>query len=43
MAAEAFKPENRSKMLKVMEMMKKTGQISEEQYQLALKQMDKMQ
>lgn len=42
MAAEAFKPENQGKMLKVMEMMKKTGQISEEQYQAALEQMKKM-
>ena len=42
MAAEAFKPENRGKMLKVMEMMRKTGQISEEQYRTAKEQMEKM-
>lgn len=34
-AQEAFNPKNRDKMLTVMEQMKKAGQISEEQYQMA--------
>ena len=32
---DAFKPENRDKMLAVMEQMKKSGQITEEQYGIA--------
>lgn len=39
MAQEVFKPENRDKLLSVMEMMRKSGQISEEQYQMAKKKM----
>lgn len=35
MMQEAFKPENKDKMLKVMEQMKASGQISEEQYRMA--------
>ena len=35
MAREAFKPENKDKMLSVMEQMRKTGQITEEQYNMA--------
>lgn len=36
---EAFKPGNRDKLLSAMEMMRKSGQISEEQYQMAKKKM----
>ncbi len=32
---EVFKPENRNSLLAAMEMMRKSGQISEEQYQAA--------
>ena len=35
MMAEAFNPKNRDKMLSVMEAMRKSGQISEEQYNMA--------
>jgi hypothetical protein len=35
MMAEAFKPENKDKLLSAMEMMKKTGQLSEEQCRMA--------
>jgi hypothetical protein len=36
---EAFKPENKEKLLAVMEQMKASGQISEEQYQMAKQKM----
>lgn len=39
MMAEAFKPENKNKMLVVMEQMKASGQITEEQYQMAKQKM----
>ncbi|PIR73719.1 MAG: hypothetical protein COU40_01040 [Candidatus Moranbacteria bacterium CG10_big_fil_rev_8_21_14_0_10_35_21] len=39
-AQEAFKPENRDKMLKVMEQMKASGQITEEQFQIAKNKMN---
>jgi len=32
---DAFKPENRDKLMSAMEQMKKAGQITEEQYQVA--------
>ncbi len=35
MMAEAFKPENKDKLIKAMEIMRKSGQISEEQYRMA--------
>lgn len=35
MMREAFKPENRKKMLEMMEQMKASGQITKEQYQTA--------
>ena len=35
MMQKAFDPKNRDKMLSVMEQMKKSGQISEEQYRMA--------
>lgn len=35
MMAEVMNPKNRDKMLQVMEMMKKSGQITEEQYNIA--------
>jgi hypothetical protein len=35
MIQEAFKPENKDKLMKAMEQMKKTGMISEEQIKLA--------
>lgn len=35
MMQEAMNPKNRDKMLQVMEMMRKTGQITEEQYKMA--------
>lgn len=35
MLREAFKPENKKKMLEAMEQMKATGQITEEQYKIA--------
>ncbi len=35
MMQEAFKPENKKKMLEVMEQMKAAGQITEEQYRTA--------
>ncbi len=34
-AQEAFKPENRDKLLSALEAMKKAGQVTEEQYQIA--------
>ncbi|HLN18755.1 MAG TPA: hypothetical protein VK255_01130 [Patescibacteria group bacterium] len=34
MMAEAFKPENRDKMLQAMEIMKNSGQITEEQFRM---------
>lgn len=37
--AEAFKPENRDKLLSAMEQMKKSGQITEEQYRMAKQKM----
>lgn len=36
---EAFKPENKGKLLAAMEQMKKTGMISEEQIELAKKKL----
>jgi hypothetical protein len=36
---EAFKPENKEKLLAVMEQMKASGQISEEQYRMAKQKM----
>jgi len=39
MMQEAFKPENRDKLMKAMEQMKKTGMISEEQIKLAKEKM----
>lgn len=39
MMAEANKPENRGKMLAVMEQMKKTGHITEEQFEEAKKRL----
>lgn len=39
MMQEAFKPENKSKLLSAMEMMRKSGQISEEQYRMAKQKM----
>ncbi|KKP79914.1 MAG: hypothetical protein A2271_02610 [Candidatus Moranbacteria bacterium RIFOXYA12_FULL_35_19] len=36
---EAFKPENRDKLLSAMEQMKKSGQITEEQYRMAKQKM----
>lgn len=35
MMQEAFKPENRGKIMAAMEMMKKTGQITDEQIEMA--------
>ncbi len=37
---KAFDPKNRDKMLAVMEQMKKAGQISEEQYQIAKQKLE---
>lgn len=39
MMQEAFKPENRKKMLEVMEQMKASGQITDEQYRAAKQKM----
>lgn len=39
MMAEAFKPENKNKLLQAMEMMKNSGQISQEQYDMAKKRL----
>ena len=39
MMADMLKPENKGKMLEVMEYMKKSGQITEEQYQDAKKRL----
>ncbi len=39
MAQEFFKPENKDKLSAALEMMKKTGQISEEQYNMAKQKM----
>lgn len=36
---DAFKPENRNKLLSAMEQMKKSGQITEEQYRMAKQKM----
>ncbi len=36
---EAFKPENKEKLLAVMEQMKSSGQITEEQYRMAKQKM----
>jgi len=41
MMQEAFKPENKEKMLKVMEQMKAAGQITEEQYRAAKQRLGK--
>jgi len=41
MAREAFDPKNKGKLLSAMEMMRKGGQISEEQYREAKKMLDK--
>jgi len=35
MVKEAFKPENKKKMLEMMEQMRASGQITEEQYKIA--------
>jgi uncharacterized protein YaaW (UPF0174 family) len=37
---EVFKPENKSSLLSAMEMMRKSGQISEEQYQAAKQKLE---
>ena len=39
MLQEVMKPENKDKLLSAMEMMRKSGQISEEQYRLAKEKM----
>jgi len=39
MMQEVLKPENKDKLLSAMEMMRKSGQISEEQYQMAKEKM----
>lgn len=39
MMQEAFKPENKDKMLAAMEMMKKSGQITDEQIEMAKKKL----
>lgn len=39
MMAEAMKPENKNKLLAAMEMMRKSGQISDQQYQEAKKRL----
>jgi hypothetical protein len=39
MMQEVLKPENKDKLLSAMEMMRKSGQISEEQYQAAKQKM----
>lgn len=39
LAEEAFKPENRKKLLEAMEQMKKSGQITEAQYRMARQKM----
>ena len=39
MAQEFFKPENKDKLVSALEMMRKTGQISEEQYEMAKQKM----
>ena len=39
MMQDMLKPENKGKLLSAMEMMKKTGQITEEQYRLAKEKM----
>jgi hypothetical protein len=38
---EAFKPENRDKILATMEEMRKSGQITEQQYQMAKQKLGK--
>jgi hypothetical protein len=39
MMQEVLKPENKDKLLSAMEMMRKSGQISEEQYRMAKEKM----
>ncbi|MEI7425695.1 MAG: hypothetical protein WCK16_02075 [Candidatus Moraniibacteriota bacterium] len=39
MMQEVFKPENKDKLLSAMEMMRKSGQISQEQYDMAKQKM----
>ena len=39
MMQEAFNPKNKDKLLSAMEMMKKTGQITDEQYERAKKKL----
>jgi hypothetical protein len=39
MMQEVLKPENKDKLLSAMEMMRKSGQISEEQYRMAREKM----
>jgi len=39
MMQEVMKPENKDKLLSAMEMMRKSGQISEEQYRMAKEKM----
>lgn len=40
MMQDAMRPENREKMIAVMESMKKSGQITEEQYNIAKKRLE---
>lgn len=40
MAQEFFKPENKGKLSTALEMMRKAGQISEEQYRLAKQKLE---
>jgi hypothetical protein len=39
MMQEAFNPKNKDKLLSAMEMMKKSGQITDEQYEMAKKKL----
>lgn len=39
MMKEAFDPKNKEKLLQALEMMKKSGQVNEEQYQMAKKKL----
>ncbi len=41
MIQEAFKPENKGKLLEVMEQMKASGQITKEQYDMAKQKLGK--
>ena len=41
LAREAFKPENKDKMLATMEQMRKAGQITEAQFQMAKQKLGK--